>query len=80
MRFSIFQENFLREKEEKEIFFPPFYHLHNDQMLMDTKKFFMKPVPIVTGKDKQDLLGKVSRLRKRKEQIPPLEWVGPEVR
>jgi hypothetical protein len=29
---------------------------------------------------KQDLLGQVSRLRKREEQIPPLEWVGPEVR
>jgi hypothetical protein len=28
----------------------------------------------------QDLLGQVSRLRKREEQIPPLEWVGPEVR
>jgi hypothetical protein len=30
--------------------------------------------------NKQDLLGQVSRLRKREEQIPPLEWVGPEVR
>ncbi len=28
----------------------------------------------------QDLLGQVSRLRKREEQIPPSEWVGPEVR
>ncbi len=25
----------------------------------------------------QDLLGQVSRLRKREEQIPPLEWVNP---
>jgi hypothetical protein len=32
------------------------------------------------NKLKQDLLGQVSRLRKREEQIPPLEWVGPEVR
>jgi hypothetical protein len=32
------------------------------------------------GKNKQDLLGQVSRLRKREEQIHPLEWVGPEVR
>jgi hypothetical protein len=28
-------------------------------------------------KEKQDLLGQVSRLRKREEQIPPLEWVNP---
>ena len=31
-------------------------------------------------KVKQDLLGQVSRLQKREEQIPPMEWVGPEVR
>jgi hypothetical protein len=27
--------------------------------------------------EEQDLLGQVSRLRKREEQIPPLEWVNP---
>ena len=34
----------------------------------------------MASKSKPDLLGQVSRLRKREEQIPPLEWVGPEVR
>jgi hypothetical protein len=28
-------------------------------------------------KNKQDLLGQVSRLQKREEQIPSLEWVNP---
>jgi hypothetical protein len=45
-------------------------------------RFFQKMLEalLINKKKEQDLLGQVSRLRKREEQIPPLEWVGPGVR
>ncbi len=38
--------------------------------------YFRRKFPSIY-RGKQDLLGQVSRLRKREEQIPPLEWVNP---
>jgi hypothetical protein len=76
----------LTEKIEKEIKAHPgpnqvYVILFGGNNLRKTTKPVLEVAKVVSCRimiqAQQDLLGQVSRLRKREEQIPPLEWVGP---